>query len=284
MYSNRKIRIGEEKSESTSTIFYKIIVGMQQIYRVEPNKIRNSEFQTLYLSVVRIVGTFDVEALRLSEMFRQMQESLPLLDELNEKDLKEPLTETLKDFRKRRNELASYLLMHTKTEMKSDDPIRIEAAETLYPFVERDLRNLSHKSYNAQLAFVNQWIEQVEADETLIQSLTILGMNDVFAKLKALQENITHTHDSRINILAKKKKSNAAKTKRRLYRVMTYLFTAIEAAALSFRELDYEPLIHMLNTEIERQRITYLQRQSRSTKEKNSQSTPFQSLAMVNSI
>jgi len=54
---------------------------------------------------------------------------------------------------------------------------------------------------------------------------------------------------------------------------MTNLFTAIEGAALSFPELDYAPLVSMLNREKAKQRTAYRQHQSRSARVKVNKST-----------
>lgn len=239
---------------------------MTSIKRFETDKIRNSEFQTLYNSVIRIANTFDVKALHIGETLKKMQEAMPQVEELNEKVRKKPLTETMKEMRRKRNEYVSFLSLQINAQLKSDDPLRMEAAKSMLAIFKQDLTDFSHKSFNAQHALANQFIEQIEADESLNQSLTTLGIDSVFSKLKAIQETVTATHDSRVNLLSKRKKIDAARTKQNLYRLMNDLFKSIEGAALAFPELDYEPLINKLNNEIELQRTIYQQRQTRSAR------------------
>lgn len=239
---------------------------MKKIYRFEPGQTRNSEFQTLYQSVIRIADTFDAEALHIGETLKTMKEALPQVEELNEKERKKPLTQTMNDMRAKRKEYVSFLVLQTKAQLKSDDSLRTKAAAAMLSVVTQYLSNIDRKSYNAQLALINQFVMQVEADELLKQSLTTLGLVDVFEKLKVIQETLTVTHDNRIQLYSKRKKFNAEQTKRDLYRLMTNLFTSIEGAALAFPDGDYEPLINQLNSEIELQRTTYQQRRTRSTK------------------
>jgi hypothetical protein len=239
---------------------------MNLITRVNPNKTRNSEFQTLYHSIIRITDTFDVTALHISETLKKMKEAAPQVEELNEKERKKPLTETMEQIRRKRNEYVSFLSMQINAQLKSDDSVRMEAAKTLLSIFKQDLSNFSHKSFNAQHALANQFIDRIESDPSLNQWLSLLGIDTVFAKLKAIQGTVTSTHDNRITLLSKRKKFDTAQTKHNLYNLMNDLFKSIEGAALAFPELDYEPLISKLNNEIELQRTTYQQRQTRSAK------------------
>ncbi|VBB43467.1 hypothetical protein TRIP_D150001 [uncultured Paludibacter sp.] len=242
------------------------LVFMTKILRFDASKTRKSEFQTLYNSIIRITESFDVEALHISESLKNLKEASPLVEKLNVPALKTPLTEELKEACKKRNSIISSILLQTKGQFKSDDPARVEAAKTLLEVLERFFVYFEKQRHNAQISFAKQFIDEVEANNSLKERLTTLGLDATYSKLKDIHNTVLNAHDKRRKVISVRRKLETTKNKRDLYRLMTNLFVAIEGAALEYPALDYEPLIGELNGEIAFQRFANTFTQSKTEK------------------
>ena len=239
----------------------------QKVLRFNPSTTRKSDFNTLFSAAISIAEKYDPEALHFNETLKR-------LEELIVPDLKHPLTKKLQAVRKKRSDYVSSIIMQAKARLKSDEPESVAASEALLPVAERILAGFSGKSFNTQFALAKQFIAEVEADEVLVQALSKIGLDVVFGKLKEVQQTVDETHNVRRKAVSGRKRMQTEKNKRTLYRLLSQLFAAIEAAQLEYPELDYTPLINELNEEIFRQRTANSIRLSR-LKTDNQNSTEF---------
>lgn len=227
---------------------------MSSINRFVPGETRKSDFKSLFNQIVAIVEKYNPEDLHISETFNQLKAKQSLADAMIVAERKSVLTASLKTMRDKRNKYVSSIAMLAKAQLNADDEDKISAAEVLLAVTDRIFKNFSRQSFNTQLALVTQFTDEVNADIDLQAAIKLLGIDDVYAKMNALQTTIDTTYNTRRAALSARARMETTKNKRILYAKMSTLFTAIESAAVEYPDLDYETMINELNTEIQAQR------------------------------
>ena len=239
---------------------------MIKILRFSPGRTRKSEFKALYNAMVEIAETYNPEELHFSESLNKMKEALPQVDNLIVPERKSPLTDKLQESRKKRNDYVSSIMMQLKANLKTDDTANAEAAKRLLSIANRILSNFSRKNIRTQLSLADQFINEVEENATLKQSLASVGIEASFNKLKTVQNTVNTTYNNRRITKLVRKKTEYSTNKHDLYRLMVNLFSTIEGVALAYPALDYTPLITELNDEIISQRAESAARSTRAAK------------------
>lgn len=237
---------------------------MKKILRLHPNRIRKSDFNTLYNVVIQIADKYTPGQLHINETLAAMKAGVAQADELIVAELGSPLTKTLSELRTKRNRLVSSIVMRAKSELTSDNAVQSAASETVFSVANRILCNFSRKSFDTQFALVKQFVDEVEGNDALKQAVGTVGASDSFARLSELQASIDALYGNRREAVSTRKRMETGKAKRDLYGLMSNLFAAIEGAALEYSALDYSPLVDELNKEIGKHRALVAARQTRS--------------------
>jgi len=258
-----------------------IIKLMQKILRIKLTKTRKADFKTLYESVIEIAEKYNLEELHVSETLHKMKEALPQVNNMDELELKSPLTKKLKEICTTRDNLASSILMQLKALLKTEDDATVKAAEKLLSLADRTLTHFNRKSLTTKYAHVKQFITEIDESEELKQAVAALGMEATLNKLKDEQEMLNTTDSNRRRMKTMRKKVDRGEIKRELYRLMCYFFTAVEGAVLEYPSLNYDPLIQELNDVITKQRSKSALRSTLAAKT-NPTSTSTLSIATEN--
>jgi hypothetical protein len=210
------------------------------------NKLHKLEFADYAKGVIRIVGKYDLEALKIEGIANQLLAKQAEVEELIVAYGKHPLTEKIVARRNNRDKIVSAIVDHlSSVQTASIDSTKMQL-DLVSPFVHRHFDNLKKANQKESAERIHQFLSGISADTALNEALTVLGFGVYVGELKTIQDEMDQLLEDRVTSLSERPRMRTLEIKRSVRKAIDNLFNRIELAMLENPAIDYRPLMNEL--------------------------------------
>ncbi|MHB9055784.1 MAG: hypothetical protein ACYC2P_06475 [Paludibacteraceae bacterium] len=234
------------------------------------DRLKYPDLKSLYSGILAVIAQTDAGSIHLSVPFRRFTERSALLASLDAKDRTKYHKAEYDKHLRRLDNLVSALLLHVKALKRADFPeIRYEVDE-LNRLFRKELGNFVHvgaANKKAALDTILWYLRPV--DDKLPEIVVKPGLSRYLEELRNTREKLTITEQSEQGIKEGQAKSQEAiKAKAELIKELRLLLQYIDAAVISYPEVDYAPLTAGINYELKIHRMQLRNLQTRRIRKK----------------
>ena len=237
---------------------------------VQCNRVSKEELPGLINGVVKLLDKHDPEKYFVNNRYKELQELVPDLGELNAVSRKSSITDSLVDQYIYRDKLLYTMFTNYKSIQRAKVVSQVEDLQLVKLLLEDFLVKAQKGVTEKKAEFIGQMTKTMSNNIKLNAALSSLGLAVYMSELSSVQASISLNIEDRSAYLGNLPRQMTKTAKVNSGATLQNLFSGLKLAMLDHPELDFSPLINEMNQLI----IMYKSRiKSRETIRMNSQIT-----------
>ncbi|MGC3977828.1 MAG: DUF6261 family protein [Paludibacteraceae bacterium] len=241
-----------------------------KLFNLSLSKLRNMELANFTFNVIQIIEKNDPDQLKLTEPYRLLKNSEPLIFTLVSNEKATSKTADYGDNRKERKNCVLGLKNEAKSIYQINAEDKRKSIRVLYPVIKASFTNFYSKNLVEQNEIVHQFLHLIDTTPTLTEAIVALGMQSGIEHLREIQSTFNVKYETFRKVRSQYVKKNSNVIKKELRTQLSDFFASLYLAKKHNKELDYTKLENELSTEMQRVRLIILERESTTTKTKPS--------------
>lgn len=222
----------------------------QKILKFSFSRLRKLEAVELTSRIIKITERHNPILLDLTASYNKLANYMPCVNMLTLEYGPHPLTANIDKLRKKRLIYAQAIIDRVKKMYRIDDRDTDAALAYAMPLTKLYLNKLGRKNDVAIYMYVEEFCNEVVADEKIVKAFESLHVIYDFEQLKHTNQEIHRLIGERNKSMLQRPKHSNREILANLKTLLHNLFNQIEVEQIVNRHLDYATLINELNYEI----------------------------------
>ena len=233
-------------------IYLKNFFHMEKILQFPFYRVQKLEYPIVFNRSLAIFGKHNPDELFLSEIVNAVKAKQPLADSLKVQKMDHPLTGSLLIQAKMRKYYTNALWNQIKMLNKANDnaAVKDEKVAAVFEFSKTYFESFFAKRASIRGQITTQFLSDLEENAGMKQYFTDLGLTILTGKIKEMHQGMQVTNSQRTAELSNRYKSETNKITKELEESLRILFSAVNVAMVAHPEVDYQPLVNELNTDL----------------------------------
>ena len=235
------------------------------------DRLKYFDLLMLYEDIQKVLRQYDAASLHLSVAFDRFHKQSELLSALNTLDRTKYDQEGYRNHFKRLDSLVSALLLHLKALKRADFPEQSYDVTELNKLLRKELGNFIHVGTENKKAALDgvSWCFLPSGNNLWMGSMKKLGLIRYAEEISATRKMIDSMEQmEKRTRKGQTKSAEAIKAKAEVIQELRLLLQIIDVAALTHPEVDYTPLINILNLILKTHRAQLRNLQTRRERKK----------------
>ncbi|MEI8086429.1 MAG: hypothetical protein WCG93_09465 [Paludibacter sp.] len=219
-----------------------------RLIKVRFDRMKNISIQSLCSAILRYIKTLDGDALQLTKAFHRFEEYSPLLKNLNPKQRKLLHSDDIAKQRKKLDDLVTSLLLHIKALERADFDDQREEIKMIFDFTRSYFKNYIHMGLKSKKGLMDSFFYELNLNETKYNAYQHLGLMRYVDAFVSIGQQIKETNEHLKGDKSKQPEVGITiPSKEKIIEELRFLLQTIDVTSRSNPEIDYNPMIRILN-------------------------------------
>ncbi len=238
----------------------------KRINRIYLQKLWNSEYTIFVSQIIAIIGKFQPAVLHLEKAFQKLAAFIPELAKIKAQELSNAISRKLSLLDFERDNLYKLIVAIVKALGRINLPEFNPHVAVMKNFIKIHGEDIPDAPYNAETKRINDMMNDFNSKEDVKLAAETLPLKILFDKLFEINTTFNEEYMKRSEEEAAEEKVNTRAVRKETDKALKGFYTAIDFCSAEYEELDYEPLVNVLNTHISYYKT---QLKARETRRKN---------------